>query len=56
MSQEKSRTGYVGLNNPGCICYMNSSIQQLFMMTELREAILRINQKNLIDPKENLLH
>ncbi|CAM9948742.1 unnamed protein product, partial [Sphacelaria rigidula] len=25
----KSRTGYVGLKNMGCICYMNSTLQQV---------------------------
>jgi uncharacterized UBP type Zn finger protein len=35
----KSGTGYVGLKNLGCICYMNSFMQQLFMMPFLRHAI-----------------
>jgi len=54
--QEKSKTGYVGIQNPGCICYMNSCIQQLFMISEFREAILRIKQRYINDPKEDLLH
>ena len=29
-----------GLINPGCICYMNSILQQLFFVTEFRNAIL----------------
>ena len=33
---------YSGLNNLGCICYMNSMLQQFFMTTELRNAILGI--------------
>jgi ubiquitin C-terminal hydrolase len=37
---EKSQTGYVGLKNLGCTCYMNSLIQQLFMIPQLRESIL----------------
>ncbi len=28
----KSETGFVGLDNPGCICYHNSLMQQLFMI------------------------
>ena len=31
---------YSGLYNLGCICYMNSMLQQFFMTTELRNVIL----------------
>ena len=39
-----NRTGrvtskYSGLRNQGCTCYMNSVLQQLFMMPELRRSI-----------------
>ncbi len=33
-------TEYVGLKNQGCTCYMNSLLQNLFMMPRLRRAIL----------------
>jgi len=36
----KSNTGYVGLKNLGCICYMNSFMQQLFMMPTFRISIM----------------
>ena len=36
----KSRTGYCGLLNPGCICYMNSTLQQLFMIPAFRYGVL----------------
>ena len=31
---------YSGLRNQGCTCYMNSALQQLFMMKELRNSLL----------------
>ncbi|GBG29919.1 Ubiquitin carboxyl-terminal hydrolase 34 [Hondaea fermentalgiana] len=40
-SQRKAESGYVGLRNLGCICYMNSLLQQLYMIPEFRLAILR---------------
>eukprot|EP00940_MAST-03C_sp_MAST-3C-sp2_P001420 g1420.t1 len=36
----KSVTGYVGLRNLGCICYMNAMNQQLFMVPEFRRRML----------------
>jgi hypothetical protein len=36
----RSRTGYCGLKNLGCICYMNSMIQQFYMIRGFREGIL----------------
>lgn len=36
----RSATGFVGLKNFGCTCYMNSLIQQLFMIPELRKGVL----------------
>lgn len=37
---EKNLSGYVGLRNPGCICYMNSFLQQLYMTPTLRYGIM----------------
>lgn len=34
---------YMGLINPGCICYMNSLLQQLFMIEDFRDEIVRLN-------------
>lgn len=40
---ERSATGYVGLKNLGCTCYMNSLLQQFFMVPDFRQGILSIN-------------
>lgn len=38
----RSSSGYVGLRNLGCICYMNSLMQQFFMMEPLRYGLLSV--------------
>lgn len=35
----RSAAKYSGLRNQGCTCYMNSFLQQMFMMPELRKSI-----------------
>jgi ubiquitin C-terminal hydrolase len=37
---EKSETSYVGLKNLGCTCYLNSTLQNLFMIPSFRLGIL----------------
>lgn len=39
----RSRTGYVGLNNPRAICYMNSLLTQLFMNVNFRKFMLGLD-------------
>ena len=46
LDDEKSSTGYVGLKNLGCICYMISLFQQLFMVPGFRADILAVDDPN----------
>lgn len=41
----RSRTGYVGLQNPRAICYMNSLLAQLFMNLNFRQFMLSLEVK-----------
>ena len=41
-SNTKSSTGYVGLSNLGATCYMNSLMQQLYMVPPLRYGLLQV--------------
>lgn len=59
----KKVCGHVGLYNLGATCYMNSIIQQLYMMTSLRYALLGVddkdkcsNGKRFSHQDRNLLH
>lgn len=38
----ETKQAYRGLNNPGCICYMNSLLQQLYTIKDFRESILAL--------------
>jgi ubiquitin carboxyl-terminal hydrolase 9/24 len=46
----KSYTGYVGLKNLGCTCYMNSFFQQIYMIDSFKNAI---SNCEILDYKED---
>ena len=39
-NEARSELGYAGIRNLGCICYMISMLQQLFMTQSFRSLIL----------------
>ena len=47
---EKSDCGYVGLRNAGSICYLNSTVQQFFMIPEFRKALFMAESNNKDEP------
>ena len=47
--EEKSITGFVGLKNIGNICYMNSTLQQLYNIPTFCEEILRTDSSEKED-------
>ena len=58
--EEKSLTGYLGIANLGCICYINAPLQQLFMIPAFRSALLAIDTYKdggePFNPHESLLY
>eukprot|EP01135_Chromosphaera_perkinsii_P005371 Nk52_evm52s343 gene=Nk52_evmTU52s343 len=51
----KAGCGYVGLKNLGATCYMNSLLQQLFMIPAFRNRIFNV-QDNSQEPSESILY
>jgi ubiquitin C-terminal hydrolase len=49
----KSSTGYVGLVNLSNTCYLNSMLQQLYMIPSFRRQLLSINIPNLAPPQRS---
>lgn len=56
--QERAICGFVGLKNLGNICYMNSILQQLYMIPAFRKAIIEVEDRNhdQTPPEENVLY
>lgn len=61
-SESRSKYGYAGLHNLGCICYMNSMIQQFFMVPTFRYELIAADDKRAPkcekpgDVDDNVLH
>lgn len=53
MVQGRTPCGYVGLKNAGATCYMNSVLQQLFMIPNAAESISSIDDEEV--DKESIL-
>lgn len=50
---ERSRTGFVGLKNLGNTCYMNSIMQQLYMIPAFRKAMLEVDDSKFgVEPND----
>ncbi|KAJ5072824.1 ubiquitin carboxyl-terminal hydrolase 14 [Anaeramoeba ignava] len=58
VSNVKSSLGYLGLSNLGATCYLNSLLQQFYMMPEFRMNLLSIDLEEELNKKisENVLY
>ena len=52
-SYSKRQYGHVGLKNLGCICYMNSIMQQVYMVPTFRYAIMHADDGETPKPASN---
>jgi len=61
-SESRSKLGYAGIENLGCICYMIAMIQQFYMIPTLRYALMAADDKKAPiinkpgEPDDNVLH
>lgn len=62
MNNSGRNEGHVGLYNPSCICYMNSMLQQFFMVPTYRYSVLQSsdaeepNTNNAMNIDDNAFH
>ena len=54
--ENQKKENFVGLRNFGCTCYLNSSIQQLFMIFGFCGAVLDANLDRAEDLEDNVLY
>lgn len=40
------RNKFVGIRNLGCICYMNSILQQFFMIKQFQQLVMRLTARS----------
>ena len=52
----KRQHGHVGLKNLGCICYMNSIMQQVYMVPTFRYAVMHADDGETPKPGSNYRH
>ncbi len=62
-AEKRSNLNYVGIKNLGCICYMNSMLQQFFCIPSFRYSLLQVNDNKTpqylegkLDVDDNVLH
>lgn len=62
-AEKRSKLNYVGIKNLGCICYMNSMLQQFFLIPSFRYCLLQVNDnkppqysEGKLDIDDNVLH
>jgi len=52
-TEARSSSGYAGIINLGCVCYMHSMLQQFYMIPQFRYCILDVDDKK---PPTNLAY